>query len=156
MGQRYQRGDRREGQREDEFKWSPNNANVWCYCNCNSHHNKIKLCFISTSSCLPFSSVPQSIRPQTNDRTSLRSFGSPAHRKEAERQLLLNLLQPILRLRIVSGVRYCSLSCKLLPLAQQWHIHVARASCTAYKCPEKERSTFFSSTEEDAIVEAIL
>lgn len=156
MGERYQRGDRREGHREDKFKWSPNNANVWCYYNCNSHHNKIKLCLISTSSCLPFSAVPQSIRPQTNDRTSLLSFGSSTLNEEAERQLLLNLLQPILRLHIVNGVRYCSLSCKLLPLAQQWHIHVAGASCTAYKCPEKERSTFFSSTEEDAIVEAIL
>lgn len=156
MGERCQRGDRREGQREDKFKWSPNNASVWCYCNCNSHHNKIKLCFISTSSCLPFSSVPQSIRPQTNDRTSLLSFGSPALGEEAERQWLLNPLQPILHLHIVNGVRYCSLSCKLLPLAQQWHIHVAGASCTAYKCLVKERSTFFSFSEEDAIVEAIL
>ncbi len=102
-----------------------------------------KLCFISTSSCLPFSAVPQSIRPQTNDCTSLLSFGSPPLNEEAKRLLVLNLLQPILCLHIVNGVRYCSLSCKLLPLAQQWHIHVAGASCTAYKCPEKERALSF-------------
>ncbi len=70
-------------------------------------------------------------------------LGHPPLNEEAKRLLVLNLLQPILCLHIVNGVRYCSLSCKLLPLAQQWHIHVAGASCTAYKCPEKERALSF-------------